>query len=502
MLTQQDLVNRLNQLTVRYNLTYYDIKHDADKAITKINNFLGAKYPKLSDPLYMGAGPQGTYSITTTVKNDENEDVTFEYEIIKEEYFHSIIIPYIAMEILSRDEEFTTIYNKYTVEVQEGLYDMFQKEFNSVPFEFRQNPDQGVFFGLDTAQGITQHNERNLNIPTFKFRIYYSPDNNKISITSNFPSDPKAYVYDEQAQLQFLVAPNNLFYGTDGATAFTFAGWARERNAEGLVIGSSFVEVAGVNTFVKMRSDLFLYAFFTETSTLLVTTSGIVTINGEHRAKFINLIIPEFVGGRAVITIPTNFTSANAPAADIFQGGIFLPATVDVISPEAFIGFKGRTINLNEGLISIGTNAFSSTPNLLEIIIPASVTTISALAFPLVAGKRLVIKARVLEANKPAGWVHAPENLLTQTFNTTNNSNIVVASSGTVVDEISIGQHVSGQGIPNNTFIVSKSANQIQLSNNATQANNSTTLTFSGWYVESNANSDYSVEVIWGYNGA
>ena len=49
MLTQQDLINRLNQLTLRYNLTWFDIKYDADKAINKINSFMGTKYPKLTD---------------------------------------------------------------------------------------------------------------------------------------------------------------------------------------------------------------------------------------------------------------------------------------------------------------------------------------------------------------------------------------------------------------------------------------------------------------------
>jgi hypothetical protein len=494
MLTQQDLIDRLNQLTLRYNLTWFDIKYDADKAITKINNFLGAKYPKLSD--YLKA-PTDTYSITTTI-----EDVTTEYEIIKEEYFHAVIIPYIAMEILSRDEEFTTIYNKYTVEMQEGLYDMFQKEFNRLPFEFRQNPDQGVFFGLETAQGIIQHNERNLNIPTFKFKVSYYPNNNKLAITSAFPVDTKTYVYDEEAKILFLAAPNNLFYGTDGATAFTFAGWARERNAAGLVIGSSYVEVPNEDTMIKMRADLNLYAFWNTSSTLLITASGVVSISSIHRPQLINLIIPEYVNGIPVITIPTNFTAANAPQADILTGGIYLPPTVDIISPAAFIDFKGTTVNLNEGLISIGANAFSSTPNLKEIIIPASVTTISAGAFPVVANKRLVIKARVLEANKPVGWVNAPASPLSQTFNLANNNNVVVASSGTVVSGISVGQAVEGNGIPVNTFVVSVSSNQIELSNNATSTSNNITLTFSGWYSLSNVNSNYSVEVIWGYNGA
>ena len=81
MLTQQELIDRLNQLTLRYNLTWFDIKFDADKAINKINSFLGAKYPKLSS--YM-ISPTDTYSFTTTVTNADATTTTTEYEIIKE----------------------------------------------------------------------------------------------------------------------------------------------------------------------------------------------------------------------------------------------------------------------------------------------------------------------------------------------------------------------------------------------------------------------------------
>jgi hypothetical protein len=396
MLTQQELIDRLNQLTLRYNLTWFDIKFDADKAINKINSFLGAKYPKLSS--YM-ISPTDTYSFTTTVTNADATTTTTEYEIIKEEYFHSVIIPYIAMEVLSRDEEFTTIYNKYMTEMNDGLFDMFQKEFNSVPFEFRQNPNEGVFFGLDTAQGITQHNERNLNIPTFKFRVNYYPNDNDIDLgLESFTTDPKAYVYDEEATILY---PSSIYYySTDGATAYQFASWSRQFK----VLASSYTEVEGVPTVVKMRSDLNLFAFWNKTEVLLNSSVGVVTINSTHRSALVNLVIPEYVQGRQVITIPTSFVSANAPTTDKFVGAIYLPNSVNTVSSGAFSGFQGERIVLNEGLTSIGANAFASTPNLREIIIPSTVETIEAGAFPVVAGKHLVIKVRKLEANRPSGW--------------------------------------------------------------------------------------------------
>lgn len=450
MLTQEQLVRRLNQLTLRYNLTWFDIEYDADKAITKINNFLGTKYPKLSDPKYMGGGPTSTYSMTTfylyAYKYNEvqyqapslielQELVTNaggptpmitanifklndEYEIIAEEYFHSVIIPYIAMEVLSRDEEFTTIYNKYMTEVQEGLYDMFQKEFNRVPFEFRQNPDQGVFFGLDTAQGIIQHNERNLNIPTFKFKISYYPNNNNINVTDTFSDDPGAYAYGEPATLQFLQAPNNTYYSTDGSKIYTFRGWSRELSPNGLTQGASYIK-QNEATIVTMTGDLNLYATWTEALVLSCTEAGVISIlagvDNINRNSISNLIIPEFVIGRPVITIPTLFLNNDAgtlPSSqnDQLVNSIYLPNSVDTINERGFKHFRGTRISLNEGLLSIGANAFASTPNLVEIIIPASVTTISAGAFPVVPFKRLVIKVRTIQANKPLGWAGTSEN--------------------------------------------------------------------------------------------
>jgi hypothetical protein len=394
MLTQQELIDRLNQLTLRYNLTWFDIKFDADKAINKINSFLGAKYPKLSTHMI---SPTDTYSFPFTETKEDGTTVTNDYEIIKEEYFHSVIIPYIAMEVLSRDEEFTTIYTKYMTEMNDGLFDMFQKEFNSVPFEFRQNPNEGVFFGLDTAQGIIQHNERNLNIPTFKFRVNYYPNNNDIDLGSeSFVTDPKAYVYDEEATI--LYPPSIYYYSTDGATAYQFASWSRQVK----VLAASYTEVEGVPTKVKMRSDLNLFAFWNSTEVLVNDSIGVVTINSTHRAALVNLVIPEYVQGRQVITIPTSFTSANAPATDKFVGAIYLPNSVNTISANAFDGFKGQQIVLNEGLVTIRANAFANTPNLKEIIIPSTVQTIEAGAFPVVAGKHLVIKVRKLQANVPS----------------------------------------------------------------------------------------------------
>lgn len=129
-----DIVNELNRLTLRYNLTWEDVKVDADKAIYQVNNLLGVNYPMLSERML------NDYS--EYVDRVDEEDIP----IIKDVYFYSVIIPFMAMEILSRDEEFTTIFSKYQQEFMQGKFQMFSNEFNHVPDRYKRGRVEGVFF--------------------------------------------------------------------------------------------------------------------------------------------------------------------------------------------------------------------------------------------------------------------------------------------------------------------------------------------------------------------
>lgn len=138
-MNRKQIIDELNKLTLRYNLTWDTVKTDIDKAIQQINFLLGVEYPKASDILLHD---NSTYTIRV-----DGRDV----EIIKSMYFHSVVIPYVAMEILARDEEFTTIYSKYQQEYMEGKFIMFSNEFNNVPDRFKRKSDSGagVFFPAD-----------------------------------------------------------------------------------------------------------------------------------------------------------------------------------------------------------------------------------------------------------------------------------------------------------------------------------------------------------------
>lgn len=131
---RKELVDELNRLTLRYNLTWEDVKSDADKAIAQINNSLGANYPPLSERF--------TNDDSTYTDRVEGIDVP----VIKDIYFHTVVVPFIALEVLARDEEFTTIFSKYQQDLMTGKFQMFSNEFNHVPDTYKRTRVEGVFF--------------------------------------------------------------------------------------------------------------------------------------------------------------------------------------------------------------------------------------------------------------------------------------------------------------------------------------------------------------------
>ena len=129
-----ELIRRLNQLTLRYNLTWDEIKYDVDMAINMINNLLGTNYPPATQ-IYLN--DESTYSERVG---------DFDVPIIKDEYFHTVIIPFIALEVLARDEEFTTVFSKYQQDLEEGKFHMISNEFAFVPDKYKRNRAEGVVY--------------------------------------------------------------------------------------------------------------------------------------------------------------------------------------------------------------------------------------------------------------------------------------------------------------------------------------------------------------------
>ena len=373
-MTQQDIVNELNRIVVGYNINWDTIKFDADRAIMKINAYIGANYPMMSEIML---SPKHRYALN--VKGSMRP-------IFPERYILTVVIPYIATEVLARDEEFTTIYNKYAMDVENGLFDMFQNEYNRVPYAFRQDADIGVFYSNEhpysKVHGIVPDKD-------FTFNIYYHI-NSDYKPVQNYTFDLDTYVYGAEAQIKNSTVLNYI----QGIYFYDFAGWNTDPNGRG--------ESFKYGDICKIKGDIHLYAMWDKECVLSVT-NGIVTIKKDYAADITELIIPEYVEGKLVTTIHGNFVkdavnikSVTLPNTDVtlkansfncgnkYLGRIIFPA---------YDYLRGKPSYIIEGW-AIGANA------LLDLYIPYSVKSIAASG---IVGVPLV-QCEVPESEKPADW--------------------------------------------------------------------------------------------------
>lgn len=385
MTTVNQIVERVNQLSIRRNLTWSAIKVDADNAIHRINSFLGATYPMMSEVF--------ATSETYTIRQDE-----VDVEIFPDKYIHTIVIPFIAMEVLARDEEFTTIYNKYAQELDNGLFDMFQNEFNRVPQVFRQNPDAGVFFASG-AKGVgarVRHNQK-ADLPTFKFRVHYHYNRTDLSVNDEV-IDTVAYEYGSEATVLGVPFTQSLI-SDDGTKAYTFDTWYRHINP----VNESPVDVGST---LIMKSDVHLYASWHVTDTLVNDVMGVVRIKDEFIPRLTRLELPATYQGRQIRRIPTNFLLHSMEEVYATQlKHISLPRLLTHIDAYAFTGFTGETIYIAETPLSalapayagltIAANAFMGAHNLRYMLIPANVVAIGEYAFPSIPAHTLYIHVRI-----------------------------------------------------------------------------------------------------------
>ena len=322
-MTQQDIVDAVNRLAAGYNITWADIKTDADKAIYKINSYLGTSYPLMSVILN---SPFSHYA----VKHDGKYIPIFD-----DQYIISIVIPYIASELLSRDEEFTTIYNKYLLDVEDGLFTMFSKEFNRVPHVFRQPDTTGVFF----AEGMPQKPLECCNVrPLPKFRINYHM-NNEVILTTDRYIDTTEYDYNQAYPL--LEVPNDTFYySEDGVYKYTFGGWYTDPICENPAQPGN------------ITSDLDIYARWDCESTLAVGTTkynGVeynypILRTGNNTLKYLN--IPEYIDGRYItllnISLLDNYGIGSDTPCPLET--LKLPKSIKYITAYTFDNFKGKDL--------------------------------------------------------------------------------------------------------------------------------------------------------------
>ena len=372
-MTQQDIINELNKMVIGYNINWDMIKYDADKAIMKINAHLGAEFPMMS-----------------TVMLSPNHRYTIKYKhmdlpIFPERYILTVVIPFIATEVLTRDEEFTTIYNKYAMDFENGLFDMFQNEFNKVLPVFRQDPDVGVFFSKDTEE-YKKHKLADTKLPDITYNVYYH-FNEEWADMEQFTIDPKKYKYGSSV----IVKDSTLKEFIKGIYAYTFQGWTLEPN--GSTIISTDEEILNITT------DIHLYAKWSKTC-VLNNNAGIITINPLYITKVIDLNIPTIVQGIRVSTIgadfaknATNLVSVTLPRAEItINSGAFESNSLQrlVLPSYDYLRDYPRTFIIKSGAIN--------TPNMDYLYIPYSVSEIENLGIVGVKQVQCEIES------KPSKW--------------------------------------------------------------------------------------------------
>lgn len=373
-MTQQDIINELNRMVIGYNITWDTIKNDADRAIMKINAYLGAEFPKMSEVML---GPTSRYTI-----NVNNVD----RPIFPERYILTVVIPFIATEVLARDEEFTTIYNKYAVDVENGLFEMFQNEFNKVLPAFRQDPDVGVFFSKDLDKGKVFHKNIDDKLLKIYFNVYYH-FNEEFEDLEQFTLDMNKYEYKSTVVCEDPTISNFI----KGIYAYSFAGWSTKPN--GTVLYQKGDEIENIT------SDVHLYAIWNKTCVIDINSNGYISIKQDYKSKLINLVIPPVIEGKYVRGINNSFDTG---ATNLIS--VELPKVKLTISSNAFNSQTLMKIILPEydylrGYpdITIEANAIAC-PGIRYLYIPYSVSTIGYL------GITGVQKIQCEISDKPLGW--------------------------------------------------------------------------------------------------
>lgn len=374
-MTQQDMINELNKMVIGYNITWSAIKYDADKAIMKINAHLGAEYPMMSEIM---VSPNHRY--TLKYKNIDKP-------IFPERYILTVILPFIATEVLARDEEFTTIYNKYAMDFENGLFDMFQNEYNKVPLVFRQDSDVGVFFSKD----VNEHKirlEKDRELPEFKYNVYYHINTDKYNSTKQFTFDVNKYDYGSSV----VVLDTTVLEFINGIYVYRFIGWSREPN--GNIIHYPEEELKSIS------SDIHLYAMWKEVCILNITESGLISIKEEYKNSVKYLNIPIYVNGIRVTAISENFTVGTNVVY------VSLPKTSLTIHKGAFsnstlkeIIFPKYDYLRNYPHIKLFNECIKDT-SISYLYLPYSITTIETLSINGVP----VIDCEIPKEDKPVTW--------------------------------------------------------------------------------------------------
>jgi hypothetical protein len=119
------LIESINTQLAGELLSIGELKDFVDKAIDDINTRLNTKFPVLSDIL------DGTH---------------LEYNAIPDKYIRTVVIPGATFKYYITDEEGAAVAPKYEEEYLKGLFYMERDYMSTVPEEYLETDEQGLFY--------------------------------------------------------------------------------------------------------------------------------------------------------------------------------------------------------------------------------------------------------------------------------------------------------------------------------------------------------------------
>ena len=182
-LTKEYILRRVNRLLITFRVTWEELVDELDMAIEEINTYMSTKYPLVSKVLHDFSSPSDTYSYRAGGKDHY-------YFPLK--YFNNIVIPFAAMQLLTIEEEFSELFNKYANQTQENLFYMARDEMSDIPSHLISAP-QGVYFANPNPkfkQDPEGYFNREITVEDPKVKVNYSWGD----INAGFNSEIKLFV--------------------------------------------------------------------------------------------------------------------------------------------------------------------------------------------------------------------------------------------------------------------------------------------------------------------
>lgn len=161
-MTRKELVKRVNERLDGRLYRWSDIEYEFDDAIIEINAKMQTKFPMIRDVLltddskykYFIIVIKDTKNIVLFYTREDRDDyisannlnniqyVSVTEEVFPRRYLNSIVIPYVVMRMLQREDEYGNLQSTMTQEYMNGLNAMFMEYYDHVPSYFvREDSD-------------------------------------------------------------------------------------------------------------------------------------------------------------------------------------------------------------------------------------------------------------------------------------------------------------------------------------------------------------------------